>query len=62
MLPTDAPARTDLQLAFIGVALVSGFLAALFSSLSIVVGGGAGSLLASVAVLDGVALNPPTEG
>ncbi|AEN05660.1 hypothetical protein [Halolamina sp.] len=61
MLPADAPTRTDLQLAFIGVALVSGFLAAVLSSLPIVVGGPIGSLLASVAVVDGVALNPPTE-
>jgi len=44
-----------------GVALVSGFLAAVLSSLPIVVGGPIGSLLASVAVVDGVALNPPTE-
>ena len=61
MLPADAPTRTDLQLAFIGIALGGGFLAAVLSSLSIVVGGAVGSLLASVAVLDGVALHPPTE-
>jgi len=61
MLPADAPARTDLQLAVIGVSLLGGFLVGLLSSLSLVVGGGAGSLLASVAVLDGVALNPPGE-
>ena len=61
MLPDDAPARTDLQLAVIGVSLVAGLLAGLLSSLSLVVGGAVGSVLAGAAVVDGVALNPPTE-
>ncbi|NHX37262.1 MULTISPECIES: hypothetical protein [Halolamina] len=52
--------RPDLQLLFIPFALLSGVLAAALSPLSISVGAGAGSVLASLAVVDGVALNPPT--
>lgn len=61
MLPADAPSRTDLQLAFIGVALFTGLLAGVFSPLSLGAGGALGSLLAAVAVVDGVALNPPVR-
>lgn len=53
--------RPDLQLLFIPFALLAGVLAAVLSSLSISVGAGAGSVLASLAVVDGVALNPPTS-
>ena len=61
MLPADAPSRTDLQLAVIGVALGGGLLAGVLSSLSLVVGGAVGSLLAGAAVVDSVALHPPVE-
>ena len=60
MLPADAPSRPDLHLLFIPLALVSGVAAAALTSLSLVVGAAAGSLLAGVAVLDGLAINPPT--
>ena len=61
MLPADAPSRTDLQLAVIGVSLLGGLLAGVLSSFSVVVGGAVGSLLAGAAVVDGIALNPPVE-
>jgi hypothetical protein len=55
------PARHDFQLLFIGLALGGGLLTALLSSLPLTVGGGVGSLLAGVAVVDGLALKPPRE-
>ncbi|MFB6222022.1 MAG: hypothetical protein ABEH90_11355 [Halolamina sp.] len=57
----DTPSRADLQLLFIGLALGGGLLTALLSSLPLTVGSGVGSLLAGVAVVDSVALNPPVE-
>ncbi|MEF8799555.1 MAG: hypothetical protein V5A56_00765 [Halolamina sp.] len=60
-LPADTPSRPDLQLLFIGLSLAGGLLAALLSPLSLSVGAAAGSLLASIAIVDGVALNPPVE-
>ncbi|GAB7095824.1 hypothetical protein JCM30237_29780 [Halolamina litorea] len=61
MLPSSAPARADFHLLFIPLALVAGLLFGIASPLSIGVGGAAGSLLAGTAVLDGIALHPPTE-
>jgi len=54
-------ARPDLQLLAIPLALLCGLLAAVLSPLSLSIGAGAGSLLAGAAVVDGIALNPPTE-
>ena len=62
MLPADAPSRSDLHLLFIPLALAGGVAAAVLTSLSLVVGAGVGSVLASLAVVDGIAINPPTGG
>lgn len=56
-----APTRPDLQLLFISLALGGGLLVAVLSSLPLVVGAAGGSLLAGIALLDGIALNPPVE-
>ena len=60
MVPVGELARPDLQLLFIPFALLTGVIAAVLSPLSMSVGAGAGSVLASLAVVDGIALNPPT--
>ncbi|GAB7012216.1 hypothetical protein [Halolamina salina] len=54
-------ARPDYHLLFIPSALLCGIVAAVLSPLSLGAGAGVGSLLASAAVVDGLALNPPTE-
>jgi len=61
LLPADGPNRWDLQLLFIGVSLIAGLLVALLSPLSIAVGAGIGSVVASLGVVDGLALHPPVE-
>ncbi|QKY20118.1 hypothetical protein B4589_006885 [Halolamina sp. CBA1230] len=61
MLPPDAPSRSDLHLLFIPLALAGGVATAVLSSLSLVVGAAVGSLLASLAVVDGLAIHPPTR-
>ena len=61
MLPSSMPARADYLLLFIAIALAAGFGWGVASPLSLGAGGAAGSVVASVAVVDGVALNPPTE-
>jgi hypothetical protein len=61
MLPGEAPARPDVQLLFIGVALLGGLLVGAFSSLPLLVGSGLGSLLAGIVIVDGIARTPPSE-
>lgn len=61
MLPSSIPARADFHLLFIAVALAAGFGWGVASPLSLGAGGAAGSMVASLAVVDGVVLNPPTE-
>lgn len=60
-LPAGAPSRFDFVLLWMAVALVSGFGVAFLSSLSLQVGGSLGSLLASLAMFDGLVRNPPQE-
>ncbi len=62
MLPADAPSRSDLHLLFIPLALAGGVVAGVLTSLSLLVGVGVGSVLATLAVVDGIAINPPTGG
>ncbi|MFB6156366.1 MAG: hypothetical protein ABEJ34_00800 [Haloferacaceae archaeon] len=58
MLPTDAPARPDFLLAAMGAALLCGFGVGWLSAIPLRLAGGAGSLVASLALADGL-LRPP---
>ena len=53
--------RWDLHLLFIPLSIAAGLLAAVLSPLSLAVGTAVGSLAAALAVVDGVAINPPTQ-
>lgn len=57
--PAD-PSRFDLVLLFMAVAVAGGVGVGAVSSVSMQVGVSAGSLLASVGVVDGLVWNPPT--
>ncbi len=57
----SGPSRFDAILLFIAVAVAGGVGLAAVSPLSLLAGGSAGSLLASVAMFDGLVRNPPGE-
>jgi hypothetical protein len=57
----SGPSRFDAILLFIALAVGGGVGLAAISSLSLQAGGSVGSLLASVAMFDGIVRNPPGE-
>ena len=58
MLPADAPTRSDYLLAAMGAALFGGLAVGWLSAVPLGIAGGAGSLVASVALADGM-VRPP---
>lgn len=58
MLPADAPSRFDYLLAVMGAALLCGFGVGWLSAVPLRIAGGAGSVVASVALAHGL-LRPP---
>lgn len=60
-LPPTAPSRFDAILAVIPLAVAGGVGLAAVSSLSFLLGGSLGSLVASLAMFDGLVRNPPGE-
>lgn len=57
-LPSNAPAWTDFVLLVMGVALVAGLVVGWVSHLPVRVTGSVGSVVAAVALIGGMVLNP----
>lgn len=58
---TVGPSRFDLVLLSMAAAVVAGLALGLYSPLSVRAGGSLGSLVACVAMFDGLVRNPPGE-
>ena len=57
-LPSDAPTWTDFVLFVMGVALVAGLVAGWVSHIPVRITGSVGSIVAAVALVGGMVLNP----
>ena len=62
MLPRNAPTRADALLAIIGVSLVVAILAASVAALPFAIGVGVAFAIAGAALVDGMVVNPPSDG
>lgn len=60
--PAGVPTRFDLLLFVVGAALLSGGLAWVLSPISLIPASVGSSLVAGLAMFDGLIRNPPTDG
>ncbi|SEO25791.1 hypothetical protein SAMN04487948_101378 [Halogranum amylolyticum] len=61
LVPPAAPTRFDLILFVVGATLLTGGLAGVLSTIPLYAASAVSSLVASVALFDGMVRNPPTE-
>lgn len=61
LIPPAAPTRFDMILFFVGATLLTGGIAGVLSTIPLYIASAVSSLIASVALFDGMVRNPPVE-